>query len=146
MTAGSGDLDWHSLAAFVSHYAPGSSDPMELPVDRLLAIADDEDRRLDGIGGRTEPLTPVAHQLRHELPLRPARRRRDHVFGPLGMAAGQGLQGGSLVAHADTVVRTNPRATAGSCGPIASPLPPYPPDLVHEHDGPPGSPGLASAP
>ncbi|CAB4184680.1 hypothetical protein UFOVP1116_24 [uncultured Caudovirales phage] len=39
MTAGSGDLDWHSLAAFVSHYAPGSTDPMELPVDRLLAIA-----------------------------------------------------------------------------------------------------------
>lgn len=30
MTAGSGDLDWHSLAAFVSHYAPGSTDPMEL--------------------------------------------------------------------------------------------------------------------
>ena len=39
MTAGSGDLDWHSLAAFVSHYAPGSPDPMALPVDRLLAIA-----------------------------------------------------------------------------------------------------------
>lgn len=37
--SGSGDLDWHSLAAFVSHYAPGASDPMEMPVDRLLAVA-----------------------------------------------------------------------------------------------------------
>lgn len=34
-----GDLDWFSLASFVSHYAPGSSDPMDMPVDRLLAIA-----------------------------------------------------------------------------------------------------------
>jgi hypothetical protein len=39
MTSRSGDLDWHSLAAFVAHYAPGTSDPMELPVDRLLAVA-----------------------------------------------------------------------------------------------------------
>ena len=39
MTTRGGDLDWHSLAAFVAHYAPGTSDPMELPGDRLLAIA-----------------------------------------------------------------------------------------------------------
>lgn len=37
--AATGDLDWYSLAAFVAHYAPGAGDPMDMPVDRMLAIA-----------------------------------------------------------------------------------------------------------
>ena len=41
-------------------------------VDRLLAIADDEDRRRQRISRRAEALTPAPDQLRHELPLRPA--------------------------------------------------------------------------
>ena len=41
-------------------------------VDRLLPVADDEDRRLDGVGGGAEALAPVAHQLRDQLPLRAA--------------------------------------------------------------------------
>ena len=39
-------------------------------VNRLLAVADDEDGRA---GRQAEPLAPRLHQERHELPLRPAR-------------------------------------------------------------------------
>ena len=42
------------------------------PVDRLLAVADDEDRRRDRIGGRAEAFAPALHELAHQLPLRAA--------------------------------------------------------------------------
>src|SRR3954464_14978885 len=42
-------------------------------VDRLLSIADDEDRRGEGVGGSAQPLSPCPHELRDELPLSPAR-------------------------------------------------------------------------
>ena len=41
-------------------------------VDRLLPIADDEDRRRQRVGRGAQPFTPVAHQLRDQLPLRAA--------------------------------------------------------------------------
>ena len=42
-------------------------------VDRLLAVADHEDRRRQGIGGRAEAFAPALHELAHERPLRAAR-------------------------------------------------------------------------
>ena len=42
-------------------------------VDRLLAIAHDEDRRLERVGRCAEAFTPAPDQLRHQFPLRAAR-------------------------------------------------------------------------
>ncbi len=39
MTTPAGELDFFALAAFVAHHAPGAGDPMEMPVDRMIAIA-----------------------------------------------------------------------------------------------------------
>ena len=42
-------------------------------VDRLLSIADDEDRRGKRVGRGAEALAPAPDQVRDEIPLRPAR-------------------------------------------------------------------------
>jgi len=39
MNAPAGELDFFALAAFVAHHAPGAGDPMEMPIDRMIAIA-----------------------------------------------------------------------------------------------------------
>ena len=43
------------------------------PVDRLLAVADHEDRRRQGAGRRAEAFAPASDEQRHELPLRAVR-------------------------------------------------------------------------
>src|SRR5262249_46908083 len=43
------------------------------PIDRLFAIADDEDRRLQTVVSDAGSVPPAAHQLAHELPLDAAR-------------------------------------------------------------------------
>jgi len=35
-----GDTDWYALAAFICKYAPGFGDPLDMPLDRLIATAD----------------------------------------------------------------------------------------------------------
>src|SRR6185503_13114686 len=42
-------------------------------VDRLLSVADNEDRRTDGIVGDAESFAPAPDQLQDEIPLRAAR-------------------------------------------------------------------------
>jgi len=34
------DTDWYALAAFICKYAPGFGDPLDMPLDRLIATAD----------------------------------------------------------------------------------------------------------
>ena len=53
---------------FVDHRDVGVAEP----VDRLLPVADDEDRRRDRIGGGAEPFAPALTSWRDQLPLRAA--------------------------------------------------------------------------
>ena len=55
------------------------------PVNRLLAIADDEDRGRQRVGRRAQPFAPTSYQLLHQIPLRPARVLKlidEHVVVP----------------------------------------------------------------
>jgi len=35
-----GETDWYALAAFICKYAPGFGDPLDMPLDRMIATAD----------------------------------------------------------------------------------------------------------
>ena len=51
-----GDTDWYALAAFICKYAPGFGDPLDMPLDRLIATADAVSamvkREADAMNGR----------------------------------------------------------------------------------------------
>jgi len=35
-----GETNWYALAAFICKYAPGFGDPLDMPLDRMIATAD----------------------------------------------------------------------------------------------------------